>query len=697
MYRLQGSFSIFILVVVVLGFLGFSVATSPADEGMWTFQNPPLKLLKERYGFTPSKGWLDHVRLSSVRINDGGSGSFVSPEGLVMTNHHVVHGQLAKLSTQDRNLAEEGFHARTRSAEIQCPDVELNILVQMIDVTARVNGAVKSGLRPEEAGRQRRAEIARIEKQSTAETGLRSEVVRLYAGAEYWLYRYKKYTDVRLVFAPEKQAAFFGGDFDNFTYPRFCLDMAFIRAYEDGKPARTPHYLTWNRKGARKGELVFVSGNPGRTQRLFTLRQLEYERDVSVPRRLAIYHEVEKALQAYASTSAEHKRQATYLIDGFANARKAFEGMKAGLDDPALMKKKAMAEADFLKRVAGNPELSGYGEAWDRIAAAVKDRRARDDTFFFTNLRGARLARFALTIVQYVAEVRKANTERLPAYRDSALESLKRGLFSKVPTFPGLERDIVAAQFRVHARWLPEDSAFRKALVGDRTPAAAAAAYYDGTRLGDAGFRKTLVEGGSEAVAGCNDPLLDLARKLDPIVRDHRKWYQDRIGSVLLAEGARIAKARFKVFGKDLYPDANFTLRLTFGRVAPYGVGTTVVPAHTTFYGLFDRFHSMGGKYPFLISKRIRAARQRIDLKTPLNFVCTCDIIGGNSGSPVINRDAEVVGLIFDGNIQSLPSDYIFDGSIMRAVSVHSTGIIEALSQAYEADELVQELLWSGR
>lgn len=694
MDRLQGSLSIFFLVVVVLG---FQAPATPADEGMWTFQNPPLKLLKERYGFTPTRGWLDHVRLSSVRINDGGSGSFVSPSGLVMTNHHVVHGQLAKLSTRDRNLAEDGYHARTRAAEIPCPDLELNVLVQMIDITGRVNGVVESGSRPEEAARQRRAEIARIEKESTARTGLRSEGVRLYAGAEYWLYRYKKYTDVRLVFAPEKQAAFFGGDFDNFTYPRFCLDMSFVRAYEDGKPARTPHFLAWKREGAREGELVFVSGNPGRTQRLFTLRQLEYERDVAVPRRLAVYHEVEKALQAYASRSAEHRRKATYLLDGFANARKAYQGMKAGLDDPALLKKKARAEADFLKRVAGNPELSGYQDAWTRIAAALKDRRVRDDTYFFTNLRGARLARFALTIVQCVAEVEKANTERLPAYRDSALESLKRSLFSRIPTFPDLEGDIVAAQFRVHARWLSEDSALRKALVGDRTPAAAAAAYYEGTRLGDAGFRKTLVEGGSEAVAKCNDPLLDLARKLDTIVRDHRKWYQDRIGSVLLAEGARIAKARFAVFGKDLYPDANFTLRLTFGRVASYGVGTTVVPAHTTFYGLFDRFHSMGGKFPFLISKRIRAARHCIDLETPLNFVSTCDIIGGNSGSPVINRDAEVVGLIFDGNIQSLPGDYIFDGSIMRAVSVHSAGIIEALSKAYEADELVQELLWSGR
>jgi len=694
MIRSPGALSKHILVWLLLGMITTGAA---ADEGMWTFQNPPLKLLKERYGFVPTRGWLDHMRLSSVRINDGGSGSFVSPRGLVMTNHHVVHGQLAKLSTPDRNLAEDGFHARTRAEELRCADMEINVLIQMIDTTDRVNGAVKPGASPQEAGRQKRAEMARIEKESFAETGMRSEVVRLYAGAEYWLYRYKKYTDVRLVFAPEKQAAFFGGDLDNFTYPRYCLDMSFVRVYEDGKPAQTPHFLAWNRAGAAKGELVFVSGNPGRTQRLFTLKQLEHERDVAVPRRLAVYYEVEKALKAYASKSDEHRRRATYLMDGFANARKAFEGMQAGLGDPALMKKKADAERDFLNRVAGRADLSGYRSAWDRIAEAVAAGRDRGDTHFFSSLRGARLAGFALTIVQYVVEVQKPNSKRLAAFRDSGLESLKLRLFSKVPTFPELERDIVAAQFRVHARHLPEDNVLRRELVGGRSPAAAAGAYYKGTRLGDADFRKTLIKGGAEAVNQCNDPLLDLARKLDRIVRDHRKWYRDKVGSVLLAEGARIAKARFAVYGKDTYPDANFTLRLSFGTVEPSMVGTTVVPSKTTFYGLFDRYYSTGGTYPFVISKRIRNARHRIDLKTPLNFVCTCDIIGGNSGSPVVNRNAEVVGLIFDGNIQSLPGDYIFDNETMRAVSVHSAGIIEALSEVYEADELVQELLRSGK
>ena len=662
-----------------------------ADEGMWTFQAPPRKQLEKRYGFTPGQAWLDRVRLASVRLNDGGSGSFVSPNGLVLTNHHVVHGQLAKLSTADRNLAAHGFSAKTRAEELKCPDLEINVLVATVNVTDRVKGAVGDGADPKAAQRQREAEIARIEKESTTETGLRSDVVSLYAGAEYWLYRYKKYTDVRLVFAPEKEAAFYGGDLDNFTYPRYCLDMSFVRVYEDDKPASTPHYFPWRPAGAKENELVFVSGNPGSTQRQLTLAQLMHEKHVAVPRRLAVYYAVEEALKEYATKSDEHHRRATYLIDGFANARKAFEGMRGGLADPLLIQKKAEAEK-ALKRAADGRGLA-LGGACERIAAAVDAQKQRGDAHFFRNLRGARLARHALTIVQYVAEVTKPNDERLPQFRDSALDSLKLGLFAATPSYPDLEQAVVAAQLGVHAKRLAADDPLRRALLGDRGPTEAAAAHYHGTQVGDPAFRRQLIEGGAEAVAQCGDPLIAMARKLDPVSRDLRQWHKDKVESVFVEEGAKLAEARFAIYGKDTYPDANFTLRLSYGKVASYMVGTTEVPYKTTYYGLFDRYFSTGGKFPFNLSAKTLAARDRIDLKTPINFVCTCDIIGGNSGSPVINRNAELVGLIFDGNIQSLPSDYIFDDKVMRAVAVHTGGMIEGLSRIYGAHRLVAELM----
>ncbi len=666
-------------------------AALPADEGMWTFQAPPRKQLEKQYGFTPTQAWLDRVRLASVRLNDGGSGSFVSPNGLVLTNHHVVHGQLAKLSTKERNLADDGFYAATLADELPCRDLEINVLVAMVDVTARVKGAVEDGADATAAQKQREQEIARIEKSSTEETGLRSDVVSLYAGAEYWLYRYKKYTDVRLVFAPEKEAAFYGGDLDNFTYPRYCLDMSFVRVYENGKPASTPNYFPWKPAGAKEGELVFVSGNPGSTQRLLTLAQLTYQKQVAVPRRLAVYYAVEEALRKYAAKSDEHRRRATYLIDGFANARKAFEGMQGGLADPALIRKKAEAEA-ALKRAVADRGME-IAAAWDRIANAVETQKTRGDAHFLRNLRGARLAGQALTIVQYVAEVQKPNAERLPQFRDSALESLKHSLFAKTPSFPELEEAVVAAQLAVHAKRLGADDPLRRALIADRTPAEAAAAHYRGTKVGDPAFRKALIEGGADAVAASDDPLIRMARALDPVHRDLHTWHEANVESVFVADGATIAEARFAIHGKNTYPDANFTLRLSYGKVASYMLGTTKVPHETTYYGLFDRFYSTGGEPPFALSPKTLAARDRIDLKTPINFVCTCDIIGGNSGSPVINRDAELVGLIFDGNIQSLPSDYVFDDTVMRAVSVHTGGMVEGLSRIYGAHALVGELL----
>jgi Peptidase S46 len=684
------------IAISVLLFTAAVVALSTsvfADEGMWTFDNPPLKQLKERYGFTPTRTWLDHVRLSSVRFNDGGSGSFVSPHGLVLTNHHVALFQLQKLSTAGHDYASGVFYARTEAQELKCPDLELNILMSMENVTARVMAAVKPGMTDTEALKARRAEIAGIQKESLGSTGLRSDVVQLYQGSEYWLYRYKKYTDVRLVFAPSQQIAFFGGDPDNFTYPRYDLDFALFRVYENGKPVESRNYLKWDPEGPADDALVFVSGNPGSTGRKDTLAQLQMLRDRVFPVTIQILNHRLATLQKYSALGAEQARQASSSIFFLQNSLKAYTGMENGLRNPGLMAKKEKEEKEFRAQVAANSEWQKeYGTAWDEIAAAEKTLAANLKPYRFRSIGGAPLANRALTIVLYVQQVQRPDGERLPGFHDSQLPSLRYQIFSPAPSYLPLEEAMLASTLAQSSEELGPNDPFVRAALQGKSPQEAAREAFAGTKMGDAAFRKSLIEGGEAAVKSSKDPLIALARRINPEILAMIRWHEDNIESVVTRAGEKIGKARFAVYGKSAYPDATFTLRLAYGTVKGYPMNGTQAPPHTTFYGLYDRAYGFGLKPPFNLPDLWLKSESKLELKTPLDFVTTCDVVGGNSGSPVINRNGNVVGVIFDGNIESLVGYFVYNEKDNRSVAVATTAIIEALRKVYDAGPLASEL-----
>jgi hypothetical protein len=664
-----------------------------ADEGMWTFDNPPLKLLREKYQFTPTREWLDHIRLSCVRLNDGGSGSFVSPHGLLLTNHHVARGQLQKNSTPEHDYIRDGFYAATEAQEMKSPDLEVNVLESTEDVTAPVAAAVQKAATPEAQFDARRSAIAAIERESQQKTGLRSEVVTLYQGGEYWLYRYKKYTDVRLVFAPEEQTAYFGGDFDNFTYPRYDLDMALFRVYENGQPIETRDYLKWNPRGAGDNELVFVAGNPGSTARLDTVSQLDLARDLTLPNVIQILKHRIEVLEQYSAKGADQALQAGTMIFGLSNSLKADDGRLLGLRDKNVMEKKQREEAEFKAKVMANSEWkAAYGNAWEETAQAERKAAGREKEQLYTQL-DSQYAALALTIVQYVAEIKKPDGERLPGYHDAQLDSLRFRMFSPAPIYPGMEIARLAGSLELDVSEMGASQPLLSAVLGGRTPNAAAGALVSGTKMGDPAYRRQLVDGGEAAVAASRDPMIVMARKIDPMRRETIHWMQTNVQSVEQRAGEQLGKARFAVYGKSTYPDATFTLRLSYGQVKGYPMNGTKAPYKTTFYGLYDRAYSFDLQFPFNLTPRLRDGAGKLNLETPLNFVTTNDIIGGNSGSPVINRSGEIVGLIFDGNIESLVGDYVYDETTNRAVAVHTGGMTEALTKLYNAPGIVKELM----
>jgi hypothetical protein len=669
------------------------IPATHADEGMWTFDNPPLQLLKEKYNFVPTQQWLDHLRLSSVRLNDGGSGSFVSGKGLLLTNHHVARGQLQKNSTAEHDYIRDGFYAATPDLELKSPDLEVNVLVGMENVTAKVNGAVKGGKTTEEQFAKRKAAIAEIEKAGTDDAArMRADVVTLYQGGEYWLYHYKKYTDVRLVFAPEQQAAFFGGDPDNFTFPRYDLDMALFRVYDNGKPLDTRDHLTWNAKGAGDGDLVFVSGHPGSTQRNSTYAQLEFERDFVEPAILQLLNRRVALLKDYSKRGPEQARQAASMIFNLENSRKAYDGRLLGLQDKKLMEKKHKEEAEFQAKVTGNAELKKqYGGAWTGVEQAIDKARPRIKEQFNRSL-DSQLGMLAINLVTYVAEIKKPDADRLPGFHDSQLDSLKLRLFSPAPVYPEFEIVRMTGALEADEKAMGPDDPWVKAALNGKTPKEAATALVNGTKVGDPEFRKSLVEGGQAAVDASSDPLIAMARRIDPIRREQIKWFEKNVDSVEQSSEEQLGKARFAVYGKGTYPDATFTLRLSYGTVQGYPMNGTIAPSRTTMYGLYDRSASFDNKVPFDLPKRYVEGRSKLDLTTPFDFVSTNDIIGGNSGSPVVNRNGEIVGLVFDGNIESLVGDFVYDGTANRTVAVHTAAMTEALSKLYGAQALLDEI-----
>jgi hypothetical protein len=680
--------------LLFVGFLGMLAVSSFADEGMWLFSDPPRAVLKERHGFEVADDWLVHLQKSSVRFNSGGSGSFASADGLIITNQHVGADMLQKISTKERDYVKDGFLAASLAEEIKAPDLELNVLMSIEDVTERVNSAVVAGSSDEAAFLARRSVIAQLEKDSQDKTGLRSEVVTLFQGGKYHLYRFKRYTDVRLVFAPERQIAFFGGDPDNFEFPRYDLDVCFFRAYENGKPAATPDYLKWNPSGTKDGDLVFVSGHPGHTSRLLTKVELEYARDVALPRRLQELYRTEVALNAFSSRSLENARRAKEGLFGVQNSRKALEGRLAGLLDPELVKGKAQAEKKLREGIAARENLRPADAAFERVVESQKTIGANDDAFLLLeggDATNSELFGIARTLVRSAAERAKPNGERLEEFSDASRESLELDLFSDRPIYPDVEELMLAKSLTYLAGKVGAASPLLETFGLKEAPAARARSLVRRTQVGDVAFRRKLYDGGRAAIDASDDPMIKLAVDLDQPARSVRQIIETQ-EEVKRQAHAQIAVARFAIEGPSGYPDATFTLRLAFGTVKGVKEDGEVVPPFTTFAGLFERAANQENRPPFDLPATWIAAKEKLNLSTPFNFISTADITGGNSGSPVVNRAGEFVGIIFDGNRASLALEYAYEDRRARAVSVDVRGILEALKVVYRAEGLVGEL-----
>jgi hypothetical protein len=694
--------------IAITCLIGFATAAI-ADEGMWLFNAPPLKQLKEKYNFEPAPQWLEHLQKASVRFNSGGSGSFISANGLVITNHHVGADTLQKVSDQQHNYLHDGFYARTQAEEIKSTDLELNVLVSIEDVTAQVNAAVKAGMSPDDATKARGSAIAEIEKESKEKTGLRSDVVTLYQGGVYNLYRYKRYDDVRLVFAPEQQIAFYGGDPDNFEYPRFDLDICIFRVYENGQPAKVDHFLKWNPRGPSDGELTFVSGSPGRTDRQLTVDEVADRRDREVPNWLGMFNRREVLLTAWGQRSFENARRARDDLFGDQNNRKRYDGYIAALLDPEIWRAIQEREQKLRNAISRDPKRTGIFAAYDRIKKAQAElaqiaprydylEQERPITVGYRAPRAlyGTLFKYARLLTRAIDERAKPNGERISEFRDSARESLELELFSAEPVYDDYEIVRLTDSLTDFAEKFGADNPLVKQILGGKSPRDRAHELVTGTKLKDVAVRKELYGKNAGALQAAHDPMLDLARLIDGPAREARTAHetQEEIKKQAYAE---IAKARFATEGTSNYPDATFTLRLSYGTVRTYEQDGKQIAPFTDFTGLYQRAAEHENKPPFDLPQRWIDKKSNLNLSTKFNFVSDADIIGGNSGSPVVNKANEFVGIIFDGNIQSLVLDCIFSEKQARAVSVDSAAISEALREVYDANALADELENSGK
>ena len=678
------------LAIFLLSFASLAAA----EEGMWTIDNFPSERVEASYGVKINDAWLRSAQLATTRLENGCTGSFASPDGLVLTNNHCVWGCIRNLSSAERNLSDEGFMAASREQELRCPGQQISVLVDLDDVTSKVAGATK-GLDDAAANDARKAALTGLEAEceKAADGELKCEAVSLYNGGQYFIYKYKRYDDVRLVFAPEVDIAAFGGDPDNFNFPRWSLDMSFLRAYEDGKPASTPNYLRWRQGGPKSAEPVFISGHPGSTDRLLTVSQLKMQRDVMWPLWLLRYSELRGRMLAWANTSDEAARIVQQRIAGLENGIKVRRNQLKALHNDSMMAEKEKQEQAMRAAVAADPELqAAYGEAWSLIDGAIgKYRNFYEEHLFIENAAGLNSELFdhARTIVRGTAERELPNSKRIRAYTDAALPQVEQALAAERPIDKEYEKLQLTFALEKMREWLGPDSKYVHRILGKQSPEDLAAALIEGSRLDDPEVRMALWEGGVEAVNASEDPMIRLALDIDPESRALRKRYEDEVEAPLTRGEEMIADARFRIYGSETYPDATFTLRITYGAVKGWEEKGEMVDPFTRTSRLFER---TTGQRPFMLPDTWQAAREQLDPDTPFNFVATTDITGGNSGSPIVAADGSLVGLAFDGNIHSIAGDYWFDPATNRTVGVNTAIMLEALETVYEADHLVDEL-----
>jgi hypothetical protein len=663
------------------------IGAAKAEEGVWTFDNLPAKALQAKYGFATPSTSLTALRLSAARFG-GASAAFVSGDGLLLTNHHVALSCVQKLSTAAEDLVREGFFARMRAAERPCPGTEIKHLDSTQDVTAAVRSAVRS-TDSEGANAERNAAIAGLENACKEKTGFRCEMVTLYRGGAYHLYRYRVWTDVRLVFAPESRVAFFGGDADNFVYPRFDLDFALARVYEDGRPIKSPHHLRWATTGVKDGDLVFAAGHPYSTDRLVTLSQLEFDRDIRYPLMIASAKRQIQVLQEFGARSPEATRRAADRLFGTENWLKAMTGEYKALQRPALTAAKAKEESRLRRSFTAAP---GRADPWATIEVATRNEGDQIRAAWVVGYGYGTLFDTAATIVELAKESALPEAERLAAYRPSAIPRLMLRVAADEPIYKDLEIARLTGYWQEALDILGKHDPFVQRVLGDKTPLAAATAVIDGTRMNELQERKKLLAGGLAGIAASTDPLIVLAREIYPMRRRLAKLHEVEIETPTLRAGDELERTRYELFGTDAYPDATGSLRLSYGTVRGYDADGVLTPWQTNFWGLLGRSAAFGAQPPFDLPPRWSERERNLDLSTPLNFVSTLDIIGGNSGSPVVNRNGELVGLVFDGNLEGLGGRFVYTDDKARAIAVDSRAIVEALTKIYDAREIVREI-----